>query len=70
MPHLSRGGAGQQFNQAFGSGTAGYAWAVGRLLRLSPPVLLSYGALVFLTYWVFERAPPASSLSRTRAGSS
>jgi multidrug efflux pump len=45
------------FNWAFGVGTAGYAWAVGKLLRVNVIVLLAYGALLVLTYWVFQRAP-------------
>jgi multidrug efflux pump len=45
------------FNRAFGGGTSGYAWAVGRLLRLNLLVLLVYGALGVLTYWVFKQAP-------------
>src|SRR5262249_34712792 len=47
----------RQFNRAFDAGTAAYAWVVGRLLRLSLLVLLSYGALLALTYLVFSRAP-------------
>jgi multidrug efflux pump len=45
------------FNAAFHSTTAGYAWVVGKLLRLSLLVLLAYGGLLALTYWVFQRAP-------------
>jgi multidrug efflux pump len=45
------------FNRAFGAGTSAYAWAVGRLLRLNLLVLLIYGALGVLTYWVFKQAP-------------
>jgi len=45
------------FNRMFGVGTAGYAWVVGRLLRVSPLVLLTYGGLLILTYMVFARAP-------------
>ncbi len=45
------------FNRAFGAGTAGYGWVVGRLLRGSLLVLLAYGGLLILTYVVFTRAP-------------
>ena len=41
----------------FGAGTAGYGWVVGRLLRFSLVVLLVYGGLLVLTYFVFTRAP-------------
>ncbi|HJZ55091.1 MAG TPA: efflux RND transporter permease subunit, partial [Gemmataceae bacterium] len=37
------------FNRGFSAGTAGYAWAVGRLLRVSVVVLLVYGGLLYLT---------------------
>src|SRR5262249_29641523 len=47
----------QLFNALFGAGTSGYAWIVGKLLRVNVLVLLVYVALLFLTYWVFERAP-------------
>jgi multidrug efflux pump len=45
------------FNSAFAAATSGYVWAVGILLRTSVLVLLVYGALMVLTYWVFGRAP-------------
>ena len=45
------------FNAAFGASTTGYAWAVGKLLRVNVVVLLVYGALLILTYWVFQQAP-------------
>ena len=45
------------FNWAFGTGTAGYGWVVGRLLRGSVLVLLAYAGLLVLTYWVFRAAP-------------
>jgi len=45
------------FNKSFSLGTAAYAWSVGRLLRLSVVVLVVYGGLLLLTYWVFQRAP-------------
>ena len=49
------------FNAAFDAATAVYARVVGGLLRVSVLVLLVYGGLVVLTYWVFERAPTGSS---------
>jgi multidrug efflux pump len=45
------------FNRLFGAGTAGYGWVVGRLLRGSALVVLVYGGLLFLTGWVFHKAP-------------
>jgi multidrug efflux pump len=45
------------FNWLFGVGTTAYAWVVGGLLRGSVLVLLAYGGLLVLTYWVFVRAP-------------
>jgi multidrug efflux pump len=45
------------FNRAFNAGTNGYAWAVGRLLRVNVVVLVAYGALAVLTYVVFRQAP-------------
>jgi multidrug efflux pump len=45
------------FNGAFGAGTNGYGWAVGRLLRGSVLVLLVYGGLLVLTGRVFQKAP-------------
>jgi multidrug efflux pump len=45
------------FNSFFEWSTEGYAWAVGRLLRLSFVVLLAYGGLLVLTYIVFKVAP-------------
>jgi multidrug efflux pump len=38
------------FNRGFDFGTAGYAWTVGWLLRLSVIALAVYGGLLFLTY--------------------
>ena len=37
--------------------TAGYAWIIGRLLRVNLLVLLAYGGLLILTYVVFTGAP-------------
>jgi multidrug efflux pump len=45
------------FNRAFGAGTTGYGWAVGRLLRGSLIALLVYAGLIVLTGWVFHQAP-------------
>src|SRR6185437_9541336 len=45
------------FNATFRAGTTVYAWSVGRMLRLSVLVLVVYGSLLVLTYWVFNRAP-------------
>ncbi|MGA2259286.1 MAG: efflux RND transporter permease subunit, partial [Thermoguttaceae bacterium] len=45
------------FNTAFNRTTAGYAWSVGKLLRVNVVVLLVYAALLALTYGVFRQAP-------------
>ncbi|WP_422924279.1 efflux RND transporter permease subunit [Singulisphaera sp. PoT] len=45
------------FNKGFEAGTAAYAWMIGRLLRLSFLVLIGYGGLLVLTYFVFTKAP-------------
>jgi hydrophobe/amphiphile efflux-1 (HAE1) family protein len=45
------------FNRGFDKGTRGYAWVVGRSLRLSALVLLLYAGLLVLTYWSFRAAP-------------
>jgi len=45
------------FNRLFDGVTEVYGWTVGKLLRLSMVVLLAYGCLVGLTYWVLGRAP-------------
>ncbi|HEV3142293.1 MAG TPA: efflux RND transporter permease subunit [Gemmataceae bacterium] len=45
------------FNRLFDSLTAGYAWIVGKSLRLNLIVLVGYAVLVGLTVWEFERAP-------------
>ena len=45
------------FNRLFDVVTVGYGWTVGKLLRISVVVLLVYGGLVVLTYWVFQHAP-------------
>ena len=44
------------FNWAFGKGTAGYGWVVGRLLRGSVLVVIAYAGLLVLTGWVFRGA--------------
>jgi len=45
------------FNAGFDRTTAGYAWSVGKLLRVNVVVLLVYAALLALTYAVFRQAP-------------
>ena len=45
------------FNSGFEASTEAYGWVVGKLLRLSLLVLLGYGGLLVLTYWVFRVAP-------------
>ena len=45
------------FNKVFDVVTAAYGWVVGWTLRLSIVVLLAYGGLLVLTWWVFQRAP-------------
>jgi multidrug efflux pump len=45
------------FNAAFSLSIAGYAWSVGKLLRVSVLVLLVYGGLLYLTGWSFNQVP-------------
>jgi multidrug efflux pump len=45
------------FNRGFDKMTAVYGWTIGMFLRLSVIVLLAYGGLVFLTYYVFQTSP-------------
>ena len=45
------------FNRGFDWVTAVYGWAIGKLLRKSTIVLLAYGCLVIMTYWIFQKAP-------------
>jgi multidrug efflux pump len=45
------------FNWGIGFGTTGYAWVVGRLLRMQLVVLPVYGGLLVLTWWMFRAAP-------------
>jgi len=47
----------QGFNRAFDQMTTLYGWAIGQALRLSMIVLLVYGGLLLLTYYVFRDAP-------------
>ena len=47
----------QGFQPLFDMDDSGYSWTVGKLLRMSLVVLLVYGGLVVLTYWVFQQAP-------------
>ena len=46
------------FNAVFGASVSAYAWAVGKLLRVSLLVLLVYGALLVWTNSLFQHAPP------------
>jgi multidrug efflux pump len=45
------------FNRVFDNLTAAYGWTIGKALRLSFIMLLAYGVLVFLTYFVFRDSP-------------
>ena len=45
------------FNRLFDGMSHVYSWTIGKLLRISLLVLVAYGALVVLTYEVFQRAP-------------
>ena len=45
------------FNRAFDASTEAYGWTVGKMLSLSVIVLVAYGGLLMLTYWVFQVAP-------------
>jgi multidrug efflux pump len=45
------------FNRGFDYVIAGYAWIVGKTLRVSLVMLLIYGGLLVLTYWTFQIAP-------------
>jgi multidrug efflux pump subunit AcrB len=45
------------FNRWFDTMTAIYGRAVGRTLRLSAIVMATYGGLLGLTWWQFQRAP-------------
>jgi multidrug efflux pump subunit AcrB len=45
------------FNRAFDASTTFYARMVASLLRVSVLVLLIYGGLLGLTYWIFMRTP-------------
>jgi multidrug efflux pump len=47
----------QTFNAGFNRVTAGYAWSVGGLLRVSPAVIVLYAGLLALTWYGFERSP-------------
>ena len=51
------GWAFQRFNHYFDRMSAGYAFSVGGLLRVSVVVLIVYGGLLGLTYWAFQKAP-------------
>ena len=45
------------FNRGLGASTSGYAWMVGKLLRVPLLVLAVYGGLLVLTYWGFLQLP-------------
>jgi multidrug efflux pump len=45
------------FNRFFEGMTSAYAWAIGKAMRLSAIVLVLYGLLLALTYWLFQIAP-------------
>jgi multidrug efflux pump len=45
------------FNRGFDKMTAIYGWTIGMALRWSVIMLLAYGGLVFLTYYVFQTSP-------------
>jgi multidrug efflux pump len=55
--HFALGWFFNLFNKGFEAVTAAYVWTVRRLLRFNLMVLAAYGALVFVTYWVFSMAP-------------
>jgi multidrug efflux pump len=48
---------GRQFARVFDAGTRVYVAVLARFLRVSLIVLIVYGGLVALTYWVFSIAP-------------
>jgi hydrophobe/amphiphile efflux-1 (HAE1) family protein len=45
------------FNWLFGNTRSGYAYAVGRLVRMSAVVLVCYVGLLGLTVWSFDKVP-------------
>jgi multidrug efflux pump len=45
------------FNAAFEWITGGYGWTIGKALHHSPIVLVFYGLLVGLTFFIFSKAP-------------
>jgi multidrug efflux pump len=45
------------FNRVFNAVTSGYGRAVGVMLHGTVVVLLVYGGLLVLTFWIFEKAP-------------
>jgi len=55
--NLLLGGLFRAFNHAFDRMASAYGWTIGGLLRISLAVLVVYGGLLGLTYWIFERAP-------------
>ncbi|MFM9114642.1 MAG: efflux RND transporter permease subunit [Planctomycetota bacterium] len=49
------------FNRLFGAVTSGYVALVGGFLKVTPLILLAYGALLFWTYQLVERTPTGFS---------
>jgi multidrug efflux pump len=45
------------FNRMFDGLTTIYGWTIGHALHLSAVVLLLYGGLLVVTYWMFQEAP-------------
>ncbi|HYV39692.1 MAG TPA: efflux RND transporter permease subunit, partial [Gemmataceae bacterium] len=45
------------FNAFFDAMTSLYGWTIGTALKLSGVVLIAYGGMLVLTYWVFQIAP-------------
>jgi multidrug efflux pump len=45
------------FNHFFDRTADVYGWGVGKLLHVSAVVLVVYGGLLFLTWWVLDQAP-------------
>ena len=62
----------RSFNRFFDGMTAVYGWSIGKALRLSALVLILYGGLLVLTWWMFRNAPtgfvPQQDMGRCMAG--
>ncbi len=60
------------FNEFFEAMTAGYGWTIGHAMRFSAVVLLLYGGLLVLTWWLFQHAPtgfvPQQDMGRCISG--